>query len=328
LKGRKNLNPKVVTVTGCCGFIGSNLVDRLLDSGYYVIGIDNLSTGKIEFIEKAMKNSNFEFNQLDLLTTSDLPSLIKTSEYIFHFAANADIRFGSEHTRKDLEQNTIVTFNVLEAMRKSGVNKIVFSSSGAIYGDSSVIPTPENAPLPIQTSFYGASKLASEGLITAFCENFAMQSWIFRFVSIVGPRYTHGHIFDFYNQLMKSPHRLKVLGNGKQKKSFLHVIDCISGILLGVEKLDKNINIINLGFDGFCTIEDSVKEIIQNLGLNPMIEYGIENKGWIGDNPYVHLDVSKVKNLGWEPSKSIQMGISDTVGFLKQNKWLLKLSKD
>ncbi len=172
-----------IVVTGCAGFIGSNLVDRLLAQGHKVVGIDNFSTGQRRFLEGALADRAFELVEADLL---DLPALTETfsgSDMVFHLAANADVRFGTDHPRKDLEQNTIATHNVLEAMRANGIKRIVYSSTGSVYGEAAVIPTPEDAPFPVQTSLYGASKLAAEGLIAAYCEGFGFESWIFRFVS-------------------------------------------------------------------------------------------------------------------------------------------------
>ena len=206
-------------VTGCAGFIGSTMVDRLLADGCIVTGIDNLSTGQLSFLENALKSPNFNLIEADLLNPEQITPHFSGINGVFHFAANADVRFGTNHPRRDLEQNTIVTYNVLEAMRENGVKKIVFSSTGSVYGEATVIPTPEDGPFPIQTSLYGASKLAGEGLIAAYCEGFGFQSWIFRFVSILGERYTHGHIYDFYNKLKKDPTSLEVLGDGLQKKS-------------------------------------------------------------------------------------------------------------
>jgi UDP-glucose 4-epimerase len=191
-------------VTGGAGFIGSNLVDRLLVDNHEVTVYDNFSTGFSHFL-KPMSRKNLTVVEGDLLNDFNLLRAIEGHDIVFHFAANADVRFGLNHPGRDLEQNTIATFNVLEAMRKKNISKIVFSSTGAIYGEPEIIPTPENAPFPIQTSLYGASKLACEGLIEAYCEGYNMQSWIFRFVSIVGERYTHGHVFDFYKQLVAHP---------------------------------------------------------------------------------------------------------------------------
>lgn len=315
---------KYFAVTGCAGFIGSNLVDYLLSKGHHVIGLDNLSTGKRKFLDKALLNTKFQFYELDLLNNKDIQDIIRNCEIIYHLAANADIRFGSENPRKDLEQNTIVTHNILEAMRKTKfTKKIVFSSTGSIYGEADQLPTPETVSFPIQTSLYGASKLACEGLISAYCETFGFQAWIFRFVSILGPRYAHGHVFDFVRQLRENPKELKVLGDGNQTKSYLHVNDCIAGIEFGIRKFNNKVNIINLGYDGYISVKESVKLITLEMGCNPKVNYGTEARGWIGDNPFIYLDTKKINSTGWSPKFSIEEGIKDTVGFLKKNLWLI-----
>ena len=291
-----------VIVTGCAGFIGSNLVDSLLSKGARVVGIDNFSTGRKEFLFEAMDNQNFELHELDLQDSEKLPALFEGIDLVYHLAANADVRFGADRPRRDLEQNTIVTHNVLEAMRIAGVKKIVFSSTGSIYGESLTNPTPENAPFPIQTSLYGASKLACEGLIQAYSETFGIQSWIFRFVSILGPRYTHGHVFDFYKQLKEHPEYLTVLGNGHQRKSYLHVSDCIKAIEVAIKSSNKKVNVFNLGVDDTCEIRDSVNWISAKLGLEPRVDFGTDARGWIGDNPLIHLATKGITSLGWEPT--------------------------
>lgn len=311
-----------VIVTGCAGFIGSNLVDSLLTSGANVVGIDNFSTGREEFLSAAKVNQNFELHQLDLQDSEKLPTLFKDIDFVYHLAANADVRFGADRPRRDLEQNTIVTHNVLEAMRVSGVKKIVFSSTGSIYGESPTNPTPENAPFPIQTSLYGASKLACEGLIQAYCETFEMQSWIFRFVSILGPRYSHGHVFDFYRQLKNHPDYLTVLGDGHQRKSYLHVLDCIKAIEVAIKSSNNKVNIFNLGVDSTCEVRDSVNWISAKLGLEPRVDFGSDTRGWIGDNPLIHLATSEINSLGWVPKYSIREGVESTVEYLAKNEWL------
>lgn len=311
-----------VLVTGCAGFIGSNLVDDLLSKGRVVVGIDNLSTGNIHYLEKALRNPNFIFIEQDLQNASELPVYFLGINTVFHLAANADVRFGGLRPRIDLEQNTIVTHNVLEAMRLSNVKRIVFSSTGSIYGESSMNPTPEDAPFPIQTSLYGASKLACEGLIQAYCETFDMQAWIFRFVSILGPRYSHGHVFDFCKQLVDHKDLLIVLGDGNQRKSYLHVSDCINGISIALEKSNEKISIYNLGIDATCRVKDSINWITQKMEVNPRIEYGTSSRGWVGDNPLIHLDTNRISDLGWAPKYTIQEGIEDTVEYLTKNEWL------
>ena len=315
---------KKVVVTGAAGFIGSNLVDSLLNQGIEVLGIDNFSTGRMEFLSEALSHPKFKLLKKDLYFGEDLSQVFVGMDAVFHLAANADVRFGPDHPARDLEQNTITTHKVLEAVRIAGVKKFIFSSTGSVYGEAEVVPTPENAPFPIQTSLYGASKLACEGLIAAYAESFGIQAWIFRFVSILGPRYTHGHVYDFYQQLMKDPKRLTVLGNGHQKKSYLHVSDCVSAIHISLEKSSKSVNIFNLGVDGYCEVRDSVGWITSEMGINPEISYGTESKGWIGDNPLIHLDTQRILDLGWKPKFTIEEGIRDSVRFLGSNPDLFK----
>lgn len=311
-------------VTGCAGFIGSNFVDRLVNDGFKVCGIDNLSTGKLEFLKTAMTNKNFYFIQADLFDLENLKKIFPKVDVVVHLAANADVRFGTSHPKKDLEQNTLVTFNILEAMRSSGVKKIIFSSTGSVYGESPVIPTPENGPFPIQTSLYGASKVACEGLISSYCEGFGFQSWIFRFVSILGERYTHGHIFDFYRQLMLHPKQLSILGNGKQRKSYLYVQDCLDAILIALDKTNEKVNIFNLGFDGYVEVNDSIGFILKELNLQPKLNYSGGDKGWIGDNPFIFLDTKKIQALGWKPKIDIKEGVIKTLNYLKKNEWVFE----
>lgn len=312
-------------VTGCAGFIGSHLVDRLLIQGHEVVGYDNLATGLLRFLEVAEQFSSFNFIQGDCLDRKILlASIPKNCDGVFHFAANADVKDGIKHTEKDLQQNTIATFNVLEAMRIKNVKKIIFSSTGSVYGEADIIPTPENAPFPIQTSLYGASKLAAEGLIQAYSEAFNFQTYIFRFVSILGERYTHGHVFDFYRNLENNSTQLEVLGDGNQSKSYLYVQDCIDAIFIAIKKNNGKINIFNLGTDEYCQIKDSIAWISNELGILPKLNYSGGKRGWIGDNPFIFLDCTKIRELGWRPKLSIQQGIIKTLDYLKSNAWLME----
>lgn len=311
-------------VTGCAGFIGSSLVDRLLKDGHHVIGIDNFSTGQHRFLEKAMTNPGFKLVEIDLLDLDSMKEAFDGNDTVFHLAANADVRFGTDHPIKDLKQNTVVTYNVLEAMRANGIKRIAFSSTGSVYGEAKVIPTPEDAPFPVQTSLYGASKLAGEGLIAAYCEGFKFEAWIFRFVSILGERYTHGHVFDFYKQLLADPTYLKVLGNGKQRKSYLYVQDCIDAVLLSMSQSKEKVNIFNLGIDNYCEVNDSIGWICEALGVHPNIEYSGGDRGWIGDNPFIFLDTTKIRSLGWVPKLNIREGVIRTVEYLRMNEWVLE----
>ena len=313
-----------VMVTGAAGFIGSHLADCLLEKGCSVTGFDNLSTGFTENLDKAGRSSNFRIVEGDVL---DLPALTKAMtgcDFVFHLAANADVRFGTEHPRKDLEQNTIATFNVLEAMRANGIRRIAFPSTGSIYGEPDVFPTPEDAPFPVQTSLYGASKLAGEGLIQAYCEGFGFTGWIFRFVSILGERYSHGHVFDFYKSLLADPRRLRVLGNGRQRKSYLYVQDCINAMLIAIGKPKGKVNIFNLGVDEYCLVNDSIGWICDHLGVKPELDYTGGERGWIGDSPFIFLDCSRIRELGWEPKLKINQGVIKTLEYLQNNHWLLE----
>ena len=321
-----------VFITGAAGFIGSTLADRLLAGGKIVVGWDNFSTGQRRFLDGALKDKNFKLVEGDNL---DLPALTKAMagcDTVFHLAANADVRFGLEHPSKDLQQNTVATFYVLEAMRANAINRIAFSSTGSVYGESAVIPTPEDAPFPIQTSLYAASKVSGEGMISSYCEGFKFEGYIFRFVSILGERYTHGHVFDFYRQLLEHPDRLKVLGDGSQRKSYLYVQDCVSAIL-HVMNLDtaKNVKhgvaIYNLGNDEYVRVNDSIGFICGALGLKPKLEYTGGNQGWVGDNPFIFLNTKKIQSTGWKTSLTIEQGIKRTLEWLQQNQWVYDTRK-
>ena len=296
----------------------------MLNNGEKIVAYDNFSTGQEPFLKEAILSRDFELIRGDTLNLETLTRAMTGCDIVFHTAANADVRFGTLHPSKDLEQNTIATSNVLEAMRANKIEKIVFSSTGSIYGEPNIFPTPENAPFPVQTSLYGASKLACEGLINAYCEGYGFKGWIFRFVSILGERYSHGHVFDFYKKLLTDPHQLTILGNGKQRKSYLYIQDCIDAMLLAVEQSQKKINIFNLGTNEYCEINDSIKWITEYLGLNPEISYDGGERGWIGDSPFIFLDCSRIRKLGWRPKLSIKEGIIKTLQYLKENKWLLE----
>jgi UDP-glucose 4-epimerase len=315
-------------VTGGAGFIGSNLIDRLLADGHAVTAYDSLVTGQLRFLDSAMKaGERFRLVEGDVLDEKRLADAITGHDFVFHFAANADVRFGTQHPRKDLEQNTIATYNVLETMRHAKINRIAFSSTGSIYGECKTIPTPEDAPFPIQTSLYGASKLAGEGLIAAYCTGFDYRAYIFRFVSILGERYTHGHVYDFYQQLAADPTRIRVLGNGRQRKSYLYIGDCIDAMLAVIDKTTEPVNIYNLGTDGYCEVNDSLGWICETMNVNPTREYTGGDRGWIGDNPFIFLDTKKIRSLGWKPKLSIRQGIVRTVQFLAANPWVFEARK-
>ena len=295
------------------------MVDRLLAAGHSVVGFDNMSTGQRRFLAGALGHPQFSFHQADLLDRTSLAQAMEGAELVVHFAANADVRFGTEHPRKDLDQNTIATWNVLEAMRERGSKRIVFSSTGSVYGEPDIFPTPETCPFPIQTSLYGASKLAAEGLIQAYCEGFGLQAYIFRFVSILGERYSHGHVFDFYQQLAEHPEHLHVLGNGQQRKSYLYVQDCIDGILAAIERANDKVNIFNLGTDEYCKVNDSIGWICEHLGLRPKFTYSGGERGWVGDSPFILLDCSRIRALGWRPRLTIKQAVLATIEYVSAN---------
>ena len=318
-----------VFVTGAAGFIGSNLVDRLLAGGKTVVGWDNFSTGQEDFLTGAQKVPNFKLIRGDNLDLDALTKAMAGCDTVFHLAANADVRFGLEHPSKDLQQNTIATFNVLEAMRANGIKRIAFSSTGSVYGEAETIPTPENAPFPIQTSLYASSKVAGEAMIQSYCEGFGFEGYIFRFVSILGERYTHGHVFDFYKQLLDHPDHLKVLGDGTQRKSYLHVRDCLDAMLhvmkLGTAKKARHgVEIYNLGADEYVQVNDSIGFICAALNLKPKLEYSGGKKGWVGDNPFIFLDTKKIRATGWSSKLTIEQGIVRTLEWLQQNQWVFE----
>ena len=315
-------------VTGAAGFIGSTLVDRLLADGVTVTGWDNLSTGQIRFLADAQKHPRFKLVRGDNLDLPALTAAMAGADLVFHLAANADIKDGWAHPKKDLEQNTVATFNVLEAMRANGVRRIAFSSTGSTYGEATLIPTPEDAPFPVQTSLYAASKVAGETLLSAYAEGGQLdEAYIFRFVSILGERYTHGHVFDFYQQLVAHPDRLRVLGDGRQRKSYLYVQDCIDALLHvtrahTARDAKHHTQVYNLGTPEYVRVNDSIGYICSALGLKPQFEYTGGDRGWIGDNPFIFLDTEKIRATGWKPQLTIEQGIVKTLRWLEGNRWV------
>jgi UDP-glucose 4-epimerase len=312
-----------VFVTGCAGFIGSNLCNYLADMAFDIVGIDNLSTGRIKNIQKLIDEKAMTFYKEDLTTlpVEYLAGYMRGCSTVYHLSANADVRFGLSHTGCDMIQNTLVTHRVLEAMRLSNTRKIVFTSTGSVYGDTKVVRTPEDAPFPMQTSLYGASKLACEGMIEAYCEGFGISATILRLVGILGKNYSHGHIIDFYRQLKEHPEYLTILGNGSQVKSYLHVNDCIHGMVqLACYEGDPPIaQIFNLGTEGTITVTESASIIADAMGVHPEFMYASKNnRGWIGDNPLIYLDCFKANAHGWFPKEGIRQSIVDTVNYLQE----------
>tara|TARA_B100000795_G_scaffold178503_1_gene135012 strand:- start:50181 stop:51170 length:990 start_codon:yes stop_codon:yes gene_type:complete len=315
-------------VTGGAGFIGSNIVDRLLSLGHSVVVYDNFSTGQVNFLKNAKKNINLSIIKGDLLDQNLLDSSIIDCNIVYHMAANADIRGGLEKPYYDIEQNTIATFNLLESMRKNNVKRIIFASSAAALGEPEIFPTPELSPTPVQTSLYGASKMACEGLISSYCEGYGFEGYVFRFVSLLGSRYPHGHVFDFVKQLKKNPNKLKVLGDGSQRKSYMHISDCIDAILITAEQKrtalhsKHNYEVYHLGFPAFIRLSDSISFICDQMNLKPELNFTGGDRGWIGDNPFVFLDITKAQEEGWKPKYNIEYSIRETVDWLKKNDWI------
>lgn len=316
-------------VTGASGFIGSHIVDELLKRNYCVVGLDNMSTGISRYLDAARKNPNYQDTHLDLLDFDGLLPLMAGVDVVYHMAANADIRGGTANTYLDLEQNIVVTYNVLEAMRLSGTAKrICFASSAAALAEPDIFPTPENIAIPNQTSLYGASKMAGEGIISAYCNAFDIEGYCFRFVSLLGPRYPHGHVFDFVKKLKINPGLLEILGDGTAQKSYLHIEDCINALMLVCEDSrpakikPSRFDVFHLGMEDFIEVKDSARLISTELGLNPHYSFGIGKRGWVGDNPFVFLDVSKIKALGWQPTHTIEQSIRETARWLNENDWI------
>ncbi len=313
-------------ITGGAGFIGSTLADRLSADGIEVVIYDNLSRGRREFIADALARDGVELVEGDVLDGDRLRQALDGCDTVFHFAANADVRHGFDQPTIDLEQNTIAASIVLEAMRAAGVERIAFSSTGSVYGEPEVFPTPETCPFPVQTSLYGASKLAGEALIQAYAHGYGFTGIIFRFVSILGERYTHGHVFDFFRSLRADPSRLRVLGDGRQEKSYLYVGDCVSAMTLATNReLEPGaLHVYNLGTDETIVVDDSIATIATHLGVAPELEYAGGTRGWLGDSPLIHLDCGRIRELGWRPTLTIPEGIRRTVDWLQENPWALE----
>lgn len=305
-------------ITGGAGFIGSNLADRLATAGVEVVVYDNFSTGRRDFVAGLLEQPKARVVEGDVLDEAGIREALVGCDTVFHLAAHADVRHGLEHPRRDLEQNTIATSNVLEAMRARGVTRIAFASTGSVYGEPDVFPTPEDCPFPVQTSLYAASKLAGEGLIQAYCHGFGFTGVIFRFVSVLGERYTHGHVYDFYCALRHDPTSLRILGDGRQEKSYLYVGDCVAGMLAGLKpQMAPGCVVYNLGHNDTILVDESVGEITRLLGVDPLLHHTGGKRGWPGDSPLILLDCNRLRSLGWHPTLSIPEAIRRTVAWLE-----------
>jgi UDP-glucose 4-epimerase len=317
---------KKVLITGCAGFIGSHLVDCLIRKKVDIIGVDNLKTGRLRHIKKYLNQKKIKFYKIDICNFSSLNEIFKKNkniDTIFHLAANADVRFGLLKPKKDFRNNILATFNLLECARINRAKKFIFSSTGSIYGEAISIPTKENAEFPIQTSIYGASKLSSEGLIQAYSEGYRIKSYIYRFVSILGDRYSHGHVYDFFEKLKKNPNKIDVLGDGNQRKSYLNIHDCVRAILLSISKKNNDISsVYNLGTDEYINVKQSLKIICNYLKVKPKVSFLGGKRGWVGDNPFIYLSCKKIRKLGWKPKFTIKDSIIQTLKWLESNNWI------
>ena len=290
-----------VFVTGGAGFVGSNLVERLLAEDHEVTVYDDLSAGSRESLRECEGRTGFRFIRADLLNLEDLTSALPNHDAVFHLAANSDIDKGRQQSDRDFRLGTVATFNVLEAMRRTGVSQLVFSSSSVVYGEPSVIPTAEDYGPLFPISLYGASKLAGESLISAFSHNYGLHAWIFRFANICGRHGTHGAIIDFIRKLRANSRRLEVLGDGNQAKPNLHVSECVGGMIYGWEHAKEPLNYFNLGCEGATTVREIAGFVIDALGLKGVkVEYTGGARGWPGDVPQVRLDCTKMERLGWK----------------------------
>lgn len=309
-----------IIITGGAGFIGSHLVERLLMRGDEIIVLDNLSSGRMEFLKEHYDNPDFKFIRLDLLDPDGLKNAVRDADAVFHLAANPDVRLGASDTRIHLEQNILATYNLLEAMRINRIKNILFTSTSTVYGEAHLIPTPEDYGPLVPISLYGASKLACEALITSYCSTFEMNCWLFRFANIVGPRGTHGIIVDFINKLLKNPASLEILGDGKQCKSYLHVYDCVEAMLFAMESSNEMVNIFNIGSLDTISATEIGRVVVEEMGLDGVgFNYTGGSRGWKGDVPKMMLSIDKIRSLGWNPVYNSEKSVRDAARSLLDN---------
>lgn len=307
-----------VIITGVAGFIGSNLAKELISRGYEVVGVDNLQSGKVRQLE----NLDFEFINCDIANPDFLKhKSLKGVQRIYHLSADVDNRFSMEKPDRMLSSNINSTLNVGLAAKLHDIQEIVYASTGTIYGDNSAPPFPEESEFSNQTTLYGATKYAGESILAVFSNQYDIKVTAFRFVGVLGAGYTHGHIFDFVKHLLTDQTKLKVLGDGNQKKSYVNVRDLIAAI---IKPINNGFNVYNLGRSDFSTVRNSVEWIVDALNLSPEIEYGTTPFGWIGDNYFLQLDNSKLIATGWEPKYSIEESVRETALWLSNNPWVFK----
>jgi len=316
-----DLSNKKILVTGGAGFIGSHLVDKLIENDLDVKVLDNLSSGTKINLQNSLNKENFQFFNEELSNTSSLQNILSDVDIIFHLAANPEVRTGFNNPEISFRENIENTFYLLEAIRKSKIDTIVFSSSSTIYGEPEIIPTPENYGPLYPISHYGASKLACEGLISAYCHSYGINGLIFRLANIIGSRSNHGVIIDFIKKLEYDNKTLQILGDGTQSKSYLHVSDCINAILFCTNKIEEKMEIFNLGNYDQIDVITIAKKIFDELKLNNVkistANNVPEGRGWIGDVKFMNLDIKKLEDLGWTPKYSsltaVEKSISEIV---------------
>ena len=314
-----------IMVTGGAGFIGSHIVDRLLEEGNEVLVYDNLSSGKLDFISHHMNKKNFRFVKADLLNFDILNREMQGIDLVYHVAANPDVRIGASDTKIHIEQNVMATYNVLEAMRINDIHDIVFTSTSTVYGEADKIPTPENYGPLIPISLYGASKLAAEAFITSYAHTFNMKAVIYRFANIVGPRSTHGVIYDFVMKLKNNPHELNILGDGMQTKSYLYIDDCVDVMLFGYKNRRANVEIFNIGSDDWINVKKIADIIVKEMELKGVkYKFTGGSRGWKGDVPKMLLSIDKIKSYGWygkhNSEESVRLTARNLINELKNVK--------
>lgn len=310
-----------ILVTGGAGFIGSHLVDALIRKGENVVVIDNLSSGTMKNLEQHENNPKFRFVKGDLLNQRDIERVMNRIDTVYHLAANPDVRVGITDTKNIFDQNIVATYNVLEAMKKSGVKNIAYTSTSTVYGDAKILPTPEDYGPLVTISLYAASKLSSESLISSYCYTFDMKGVVFRLANVIGTRSNHGISYDFAQKLKKNPKKLEILGDGSQQKSYLYVDDCVDGIILGSENINGPFEVFNLGSDDRITVKEIARIAVDKFGLkNVKLEFGggtIDGRGWKGDVKFMLLSNDRIKKLGWKAKYNSKESIEKTMESLK-----------
>ncbi len=296
----------------------------MLVEGHEVVAFDNLILGKREHLAHAIQNPKFRFVEADLVDLERVKKEMAGAELVLHMAANSDISQGAARTDVDMRNGTVATYNVLEAMRVTGAKNLLFASTSAIYGEADVKPTPEGYGPLFPISFYGASKLACEGMVSAFSHNCGIKAWVYRFANIVGTPSTHGAIHDFVERLLKNPAKLEVLGNGTQRKSYLHVSDCVDGMLYGFTHSKQDFQCFNLASAGVSNVRFIAEEVVRQValvtGITAELAFGEGDRGWVGDVPYTYLDGSKFAALGWKARLESDRAVQEAIGEVIEQK--------